>query len=253
MMEMLESAITSPWVYLALFAIAVLDGFFPVVPSETMVITAGVFAASGEPELLPVIGVAALGAFVGDHISYEIGRRAGSRLPHRLRPGSRRRRAFDWAADALAVRGGLLLVVARYVPGGRTAATLTTGAVGYPRRRFALFDALAAGSWGLYSALVGYLGGAAFEHDKVKGLLFGLGLAASVTVLVELVRWARRARNSAPPRAASAAGVVDQPGLVGDDRRLHPVPDLEPGEDGAHVTLHRPLDEEETPGDLRIR
>lgn len=194
-MEMLESAITSPWVYLALFAIAVLDGFFPVVPAETMVITAGVFAASGRPDLVPVIVVAASGAFIGDHISYQIGRRAGAGLLRRMPPGSRRRAAFDWAAQALAVRGGLLLVVARYVPGGRTAATMTTGAVGYPRRRFALFDALAAGSWGTYSALVGYLGGAAFEDDRLKGLMFGLGLAVTITVLVEVIRFVRRARG----------------------------------------------------------
>lgn len=192
MFDVLESAITSPWAYLALFAIAAIDGFFSVVPSETMVITAGVFAASGEPELVPVIGAAAAGAFAGDHISYHIGRRAGGGLAHRLRPGSRRRVAYDWAANALAARGGLLLVVARYVPGGRTAATMTMGAVRYPRGRFAMFDGLAAGSWGMYSALVGYLGGAAFQHDKVKGLLFGLGLAVGMTILVEAVRWLRR-------------------------------------------------------------
>jgi membrane-associated protein len=199
MIEILESAITSPWVYVALFAIAVLDGFFPVVPSETMVITAGVFAAGGEPELVPVIAVAALGAFIGDHISYEIGRRTGPGMLRRLRPGGRRRAAFDWAANTLAVRGGLLLVVARYVPGGRTVATMTTGAVGYSRRKFALFGALAASSWGLYSALVGYLGGAAFEHDKLKGLLFGLGLAATITMLVELARHLRRRRARHTP------------------------------------------------------
>ncbi|MFD0788708.1 DedA family protein, partial [Micromonospora azadirachtae] len=89
-------------------------------------------------------------------------------------------------------RGGLILTVARYVPGGRTAVTLTMGAVGYPRRRFLAFDALAAGSWGLYSALVGYLGGLAFEQDPVRGLLLGLGLALNVTVVVEGVRLLRR-------------------------------------------------------------
>jgi membrane-associated protein len=244
MIEILESAITSPWVYLALFAIAVLDGFFPVVPSETMVITAGVFAAGGEPHLAGVIAVAAAGAFLGDHISYQIGRRAGAGLVGRLRPESRRRAAFDWAANALAVRGGLLLVVARYIPGGRTAATMTTGAVGYPRRKFALFAALAAGSWGTYSALVGYVGGAAFEHDKVKGLLFGLGLAAGITVAVEAGRWLHHRRRR------SAAGVVDQPGLVRDDRRLHPVPDLQPGQDGADVGLRGALHDKEAPRDL---
>ncbi len=79
---------------------------------------------------------------------------------------------------------------------------MTTGAVGYPRRKFAMFDALAAGSWGVYSALVGYLGGAAFEHDKLKGLLFGLGLAASITVLVEVVRHLRRPKTSVPASPA---------------------------------------------------
>lgn len=235
MIELLESAITSPWVYLALFAIAVLDGFFPVVPSETMVITAGVFAASGEPNLAAVIAVAALGAFLGDHISYAIGRRVGAGLMR----GGKRRKAFEWAANALAVRGGLLLVVARYVPGGRTAATMTTGAVGYPLRRFTAFDALAAGSWALYSALVGYLGGAAFEHDKLKGLLFGLGLAFGVTVLVEVVRFIRKRSQQAR--------------LVRDDRGLHPVPDTQPGQDGADVALHRSFHDEQPPCDLRVR
>jgi membrane protein DedA with SNARE-associated domain len=201
MVELLESAITSPWVYLALFGVALLDAFFPVVPAETMVITAGVFAATtGEPHLLAVIAVAAVGAFVGDHISYQIGRRAGAGLLRRMPVGSRRGAAFDWAANALAVRGGLVLIVARYIPGGRTAATVTAGAVGYPPRTFALFDALAAGSWAVYSALIGYLGGAAFEHDTIKGLLLGLGLAAGITILVEGFRHLHRHRTSSSAR-----------------------------------------------------
>ena len=49
--ELVEHAVGSPWVYLALFAFAALDAFFPIVPSESLVISAGVFAASGtEPE-----------------------------------------------------------------------------------------------------------------------------------------------------------------------------------------------------------
>jgi membrane protein DedA with SNARE-associated domain len=97
----------------------------------------------------------------------------------------------EWAGRGIAARGGLILVVARYVPGGRTAVTLTMGATRFPRRRFLAFDALAAVSWGVYSALVGYLGGLAFERDPVRGLLVGLGLALTLTVVVEAVRWAR--------------------------------------------------------------
>ncbi|HVF77058.1 MAG TPA: hypothetical protein VNA28_02075, partial [Solirubrobacteraceae bacterium] len=58
-----EDIMSSPWIYLVLFAVAAIDGFFPIVPSETSVLTAGVFAASGETSLPLVILAAALGAF----------------------------------------------------------------------------------------------------------------------------------------------------------------------------------------------
>nr|WP_202889865.1 DedA family protein [Actinopolymorpha rutila] len=186
---------SSPWIYLALFLLAATDAFLPAVPSESVVITAGVFAAaSGSPNLALVVLAAAAGAFAGDHISYAIGRGAGGRLLARARPGSRQRRAFDRAADALAERGGLVLVVARYVPGGRTAVTVTMGALGYPRRRFTHFDVLAALSWAVYSVLVGYVGGMAFENDPIKGVVLGVGLALGVTALVEAGRYVRRRR-----------------------------------------------------------
>ena len=61
-----EGAMASRWVLLALFALAAVDGFFPAVPSESLVVTAGVFAAAeGEPSLPLVVVAAALGAFAG--------------------------------------------------------------------------------------------------------------------------------------------------------------------------------------------
>ncbi|MEV0199866.1 DedA family protein [Nonomuraea sp. NPDC050691] len=189
-MDLVTQAMSSPWLYAALFALALLDGFFPIVPAETSVITAGVFAATGETNLALVILVAALGAFTGDHVSYLIGNKAGGRL--------RERKAFVWARRALAERGGLVLVVARYIPGGRTATTLTMGAVRHPLRSFTFFDAIAASSWAVYSGLIGFFGGMAFENDPIKGLLLGLGIALSITGIVELVRWARKRRAIQP-------------------------------------------------------
>ena len=186
---LVEGAMASPWVLLALFAVAAVDGFFPAVPSESLVVTAGVFAAAdGDPSLPLVIVVAALGAFAGDHVSYLLGHRAGGRLARRTRPGTRRGAAFAWAGRTLAERGGALIVVCRFVPGARTAVTLTAGAVRYPLRSFTVADAVAALSWAIYSALVGYVGGAAFEEEPLKGVLLGLGLALTVTVAVEIVR-----------------------------------------------------------------
>ena len=65
-----EGALTSPWGLLALTAVAAVDGFFPVVPSESLVVTAGVFAAAGDQALALVVAAAAVGAFTGDHVSY---------------------------------------------------------------------------------------------------------------------------------------------------------------------------------------
>jgi membrane-associated protein len=188
--QMVEGAMGSPWVFAALFAFAAIDAFFPVVPSESLVITAGVFAATGEPNLAGVIVAAALGALAGDHIAYFGGRFAGDRFVPA--PGSRRAKALAGGGKLLDDRGGVILIVCRYIPGLRTAVTLTAGAVRYPLRFFTFFDSIAAFSWATYSALIGYIGGEAFEGDPLKGLALGLGLALGVTGAVEAVRHLRR-------------------------------------------------------------
>jgi membrane protein DedA with SNARE-associated domain len=197
-MNLVEGAMGSPWVYLALFAFAAIDAFFPAVPSESLVISAGVFAAAGEPNLVGIIVAAAAGAFAGDHVSYYFGRTAGARLIKRAKPGSKKAAAFARAGKLLEDRGGAILVICRYIPGARTAITLTAGTVAYPLRTFSTFDGMAALSWGTYSALVGFLGGSAFEDDPWKGLGLGLGLALAVSAAVEGLRHARRLRTVAP-------------------------------------------------------
>ncbi|WP_422753881.1 DedA family protein [Micromonospora sp. WMMD708] len=197
-LDLLHHTVTSPWVYLVIFVVTAVDAFFPAVPGETVLITAGVFAASGEPNLVAVIAVAALGALVGDHVSYGIGRGGGAARLARLPDGSRRRSGSDWARRAVDRRGGSILTTSRFVPGGRTAVTLTMGAVRYPLLRFLVFDAVAATVWSLYCGLLGYFGGLAFERDPLRGLLVGVGLSLAVTGLLELVRWMRlRARRRA--------------------------------------------------------
>ena len=108
----------------------------------------------------------------------------------------------------LARRGGIVLIVARFVPGGRTAATLAAGA-SMPRARFLRLAAVAAVIWGAYGGLVGYVGGRAFEEEPWKGVAAGLLLAGAVAGAVEGVRWARRRRRPSrrDARAGGAAGV----------------------------------------------
>jgi membrane protein DedA with SNARE-associated domain len=185
----------SAWAYVVVLLFAVVDAVLPVVPSETAVITAGVVAVSGDLSLPLVIAAAAVGAFAGDNLAYGIGRRYGTRAKERFFRGDKAKRRVKWASTQLEQRGGELIAVARFIPGGRTAVTLTAGLTRFPWRRFAVFDAIAALIWAGYAALLGYFGGQAFEHQPWKGLLVALGIAFAVTLGTELVRWLLRRRR----------------------------------------------------------
>ncbi len=185
---------SSPWTYAALFGLAALDVLIPILPSEASVITAGVLAASGDLILPLVIAFAAAGAIVGDNSSYGIGRFAGPWLTQRFFTGERRRR-LDWARTSLEERGGYLIVIGRFIPGGRTAVTIAAGLLEMRWRRFLTFDAIAGLVWASYAALLGYFGGKTFEQEPWKGLVLAFAIAFGVAALVETVRWLRKRRT----------------------------------------------------------
>lgn len=212
-LQIVQAAMGSPWIYVAIFVFVAIDGFFPTIPGETLVVTSGVFAASGSPQPIAVIAVAAAAGFAGDHVSYGIGRFAGSRLVDRMRAGSKRHKPFAWAQRALHRRGGSVLVVCRFIPGCRTAATLTTGSVRFPLPSFAGFTAIGGTCWATYFTLVGYLGGMAFRERPVLGVLLGIGIAALVAGGIELLR-SRRERSSTDTEAEGATGTEEAPPLT---------------------------------------
>ena len=183
----------SPWTYAALFAVSALDAIIPFVPSETSVITAGVLAADGDLILWLVILTAALGAIVGDNASYWIGRSVGHRLILRVF-GAKRHAKLLSMEKSLADRGGYLIIVGRFIPGGRTAVTLGAGTLEYPYRRFLMFDTIAGFLWASYAALLGYFGGKTFEDNPLAALGLAFAIALAVAGCVELVRWIRRRR-----------------------------------------------------------
>jgi len=185
----------SGWAYAIVFLLAFLDAIVPIVPSETAVITAGVVAAAGDLSLALVIAAAALGAFAGDNTAYLIGRRFGSRATERYFSSEKAKRRVEWAHNQLRERGAELIVVARFIPGGRTVVTLSAGTLRFPWHRFVVFDAIAALIWALYASLLGYFGGKAFEDAPWKGLLLAFAIAFAVTGGIELVRWALRRRR----------------------------------------------------------
>lgn len=212
----LELVSASPWTYAVILGVASLDAVLPLVPSETTVISAGVLAGAGDLQLGFVIAAGAAGAYAGDSSAYWLGRRLDSRLAGRLFRGVKGARRRAWAESALDRHGGPLIFGARFVPGGRTATTVTAGLLRMRWVRFAAFAGAAGLAWASYAALLGYVGGRAFEDNLLWGLVLGFGVAAVTFLVVEGVRRVRaRSRRavvveavveeSAPPDRREAA------------------------------------------------
>jgi membrane-associated protein len=181
----------SPWTYVFLFGISALDVLFPVVPSETSVILAGVLAGTGDLVIVLVIVFAAGGAILGDNASYWIGRTLGERIVERFFKGERRKR-IDWAEKQIEERGPYLIVIGRFIPGGRTAITLAAGLLEMPWRKFIVFDVAAGIVWATYAALLGYVGGRTFEENPLYGFLIAFAVALAITGAVEAYRFLKK-------------------------------------------------------------
>jgi membrane-associated protein len=187
----------SNWSYLIVFAVAMIDAFFPIVPSEATAIAAGVVAGTGGLQVEFVILAASLGAIAGDNICFAMGHFLGYRVERRFFASEKSQQRLQWAREMLEKRGGYLIVVARFIPGGRTVTTFTAGFVEtYPWRRFFMFDVLAGFIWGTYTVLLGYFGGKTFEEEPWKGLLLAFGIALAVTGVVEAARHLRARRRA---------------------------------------------------------
>lgn len=186
--DWLKDYSASPWFYLIILIVAFFDSFFPVVPSETMVIIGGVSAGLGQLEWPLVALLAAVGAFLGDNFAYYIGVFFSERLQQRYNKSDKGRQRLRWAQQQIENRGGNLLITARFIPGGRTVVTLSCGITGQSRRWFMKWSAIAGTIWGLYATLLGFIGGKSFQDNHTKAFLTAFSIAIVATVIVEIVR-----------------------------------------------------------------
>ncbi len=190
------SDFSSNWWFLGIiFVIAYLDSVVPVVPSETMVIIGGVAAGLGDQQLLGVIAAGAIGAFLGDNTAYLLGARMSGFIHRQAEKRSKWGHRLDWAAEQIRTRGGLLLITARFIPGGRTALTVSSGITHQPHAWFIGWVAVATTIWATYAALLGFLGGKAFEDNHTQAFLVAFAGAIAVTLIIEAVRHLR-SRNA---------------------------------------------------------
>ena len=207
--ELILGAVTSPWLYLVMFAAAVIDGFFPPIPSETVLVAAAAVAVStGGSNLLLLCAVAAVGAAIGDNLAYLIGRGVGTtRFAWMRRP--RIAAAFDRAGRTLGRRGAPLILGARYIPVGRVAVNMSAGALRYPWRRFLPLSVIGGVTWAAYSALIGVVAGKLFEDQPFLSSVIGVAVALVLGLVVDRVAAARRRRRERSEAAAGASGTEE--------------------------------------------
>ncbi|MFF7445556.1 MULTISPECIES: VTT domain-containing protein [unclassified Streptomyces] len=208
-----EMAAAASWAYAGLALVTLLDVFVPVLPAETSVITGGVLAAAGHAEVTLVVALAVAGAWTGDALAYRAGRVLGRRRGRRQGP-RRESAVLRRLRRALTARQGGVLVVARFVPGGRTVVSFAAGAMRFPAGRFLRLTLLASALWATWATTLGYVGGQVFGDRLWLAVVVSKSTAAGLLGLSELVRRGvtararrERTRGSVPaPEPARSGG-----------------------------------------------
>lgn len=203
MLESVGALTGSPWIYAVVALSVLLDVFLPVLPSGVLVIAAATTAAAGSttvagaasatraaeqvpevPSLLALILCAASASVLGDLVAYRLAWRGGERLDRAIARSRRLTSAQEHLGAALARGGGILVIIARFAPAGRSVVSLGAGAAHRKVKEFLPWSALAGVTWAGYSVSLGYFGaqwlGASWVGTAVSVLaLFVAGALAA--------------------------------------------------------------------------
>jgi membrane-associated protein len=190
----------SMWLLPLLTAMIAADAPFPVLPSETLLMSASALAF-GEHDVVAVLALfvaALIGSAAGDLVTFGLGRSS-----HRLlsRSVDARSALSTWVGRHLHLRPGTALIGARFVPGGRLVSTAAAGRYGLPLRRFLPWSVASSAAWSAYMLLVGLVLGPLTGGSPMRCLLAGAAMAALTAGVFGLSRniKARRLRARRGP------------------------------------------------------
>lgn len=162
-------------------------GFF--LPGDSLLVTAGVFAATGQLHLAELLLLVPLCAIVGDQVGYWIGRKAGQALYRREDSLVFRKRHLERAHDFYKRYGGKTVILARFVPVVRTFCPPVAGAALMPYGRYFAFDVMGGILWVGSTILGGFFLGSMIPnidkriHYVIAAVIFLSILPAIISVL----------------------------------------------------------------------
>jgi membrane protein DedA with SNARE-associated domain/membrane-associated phospholipid phosphatase len=190
------------WTYLlvGLMAFAETGAFLGfVAPGEFTVLLGGVIAGQGKIDVIPLIAVVWGAAVLGDVTSYMLGRRLGREFLVRHGPRVKiTEERLEKVEDFFQRRGGLTILIGRFLGLVRPIAPFLAGSSRMPFRRFIPYDLVAAGVWGTTFVILGYVFWQSFDQvvAAAKKGAFALGfLVVLIAGIVSGVRYLRVAEN----------------------------------------------------------
>ncbi len=167
-------------------------GFF--LPGDSLLVTAGVFAARGDLNLAVIIVGVFMAAVAGDQVGYAFGRRVGPALFRK--PDSRffKQEHLEKARLYFADHGPKAIVLARFIPFVRTFTPIVAGVGRMHYPTFVAYNVLGGLLWGVGVTMLGYVLGEAFNVDRyLLPIIGGIIFLSLLPVLREALR-ARRAQ-----------------------------------------------------------
>ena len=182
-----ETIITAGGLLLIAFIVFAESGllFGFIFPGDTLLLTAGFFAAQGKLPIIPLLVIIGVSAILGDNVGYQTGRKFGPSVFKR-QDGLFFRREYILQAQRFYTRyGGITIVAARFFPWIRTFAPIVAGVGKMPWYRFAFFNIFGAVMWTLSVTMLGYLIGTA-APDVDQYFFWGIIIIAHIFMLIIL-------------------------------------------------------------------
>lgn len=172
-------------------------GFF--LPGDSLLVTAGLFAARGDLNIATLIPCLIIAAIVGNATGYLIGHKAGHALYSRPNSLLFRREHLIRTHAFYERHGGKTIILAQFMPIVRTFAPVVAGAADMTYRRFAAFNVVGAGLWISSMCLTGFFLGRAIP-DLEKRIHLVVAVVIFLSLLPVIIGWLRSKREAEPAK-----------------------------------------------------
>ena len=172
-------------------------GFF--LPGDSLLVTAGIFAAAGHLDVVGLLLWVTLAAVLGDQLGYYIGYRTGPRIFRREDSLLFKREHLMRAKAFYEKHGGKTIILARFIPVIRTFAPVVAGVGQMEYRRFVMFNVVGGVLWVWGMTLLGVWLGNAIPNidDHIHKVIAVVVFLSILPAIIEYVR--SRGRVVEPP------------------------------------------------------